>query len=154
MKSFLIKFAILAGCFFAAAFITSGIINKDSVDLTSELSEASLPVIYMLDGDEKLNTMYGYTEEMDSSSMRGYVCVADDSHSLSFKVETYGYTVDSVEYEIRSLDSARLVENGSPDIDETKSDSMTMHLSAGNLLSDDSQYMLIISLLHRMFFSM
>ena len=147
MKSFLIKFAILAGCFFAAAFITSGIINKDSVDLTSELSEASLPVIYMLDGDEKLNTMYGYTEEMDSSSMRGYVCVADDSHSLSFKVETYGYTVDSIEYEIRSLDSARLVENGSPDIDETKSDSMTMHLSAGNLLSDDSQYMLIISLL-------
>ena len=147
MKSFLIKFAILAGCFFATAFITSKIINKDSVDLTSELSEATLPVVYMLDDTDKMNIMYGYTADMDATSMRGYICLTDDSHTLSFKVDTYGREIDGIEYEIRSLDASRLIENGEPEISESTSDSMTISLSTGNLLSKGSQYMFILSLI-------
>ena len=42
--------------------------NDTNEDLTTEMKEATLPVITMYQGDQELNELHGYVTEMDPQS--------------------------------------------------------------------------------------
>ena len=47
MKKVIIKGSIVVIVFFAALFITSGIMNKGNTDMTMEMGKASFPVMWV-----------------------------------------------------------------------------------------------------------
>ena len=67
MRKGTIKAAVLAAVFIGAVLIFGRFMNDTNEDLTTEMKEATLPVITMYQGDQELNELHGYVTEMDLS---------------------------------------------------------------------------------------
>ena len=95
--------------FFGALITFSITLNQDNQDLTQAMSEASLPIIYFYQNDTPTNELHGYVQKMDMSAMRDSITPIGKDRQLKLQVQTYGYPVDGIRYEIRSMDGERLV---------------------------------------------
>ena len=70
MQKGTIKAIVLPVVFVLAVIIFSFMTNQTNEDLTTEMSEATLPVLTLYDGKTAINELYGYTEKMDAAYMR------------------------------------------------------------------------------------
>ena len=83
MRKGTIKAAVLAAVFIGAVLIFGRFMNDTNEDLTTEMKEATLPVITMYQGDQELNELHGYVTEMDAAYMRDTITpVGEDRASL------------------------------------------------------------------------
>ena len=94
-----------ASRFVLAVIIFSFMTNQTNEDLTTEMSEATLPVLTLYDGKTAINELYGYTEKMDAAYMRDTITPIGEDRLLPVTVKTYQTAVDKISYEIRSLDA-------------------------------------------------
>ena len=53
--------------FFLGIFLFSHFMNIENTDRTSAMAEPTLPVVYVRDGDQFINEMYGYTGQMQAN---------------------------------------------------------------------------------------
>ncbi len=135
--------AIPAIAFVVGLLIFFRVINQGSETLTMEMSEATLPVVYMTADGERINELHGYTEEMDASSMRGTITPVEDG-SLTVSIDTYGEKIRSIRYEVRSLDTTRLVQQSEAESLIEENDVVTAELPIQNLLAEQTEYLLIL----------
>ena len=146
MRKQIIKPVVLSVLFLVAVVFFSIITNKDNKDLTTTLSEASLPVVEFYQGDTPINELHGYVTKMDSTAMRDTITPVDDHRILPMSVDTYGYKIDGIRYEIRSMDGQRLVAKSDVTDYETKGNRITADLEIQNLLTLNDEYTLVITL--------
>ena len=111
MQKGTIKAIVLPVVFVLAVIIFSFMTNQTNEDLTTEMSEATLPVLTLYDGKTAINELYGYTEKMDAAYMRDTITPIGEDRLLPVTVKTYQTAVDKISYEIRSLDAKRLIAN-------------------------------------------
>ncbi len=137
--------AIPAAAFVVGLIIFSRILNQGVVNLIVEMPEATLPVVYMLEDGERINELHGYTEEMDASSMRDTITPIDTDGVLSVSIDSYGYKIQSIGYEIRSLDTTRLVQQSEAENLSEEDGVVTAELPVRNLLSEEEEYLLILT---------
>ena len=104
MQKGTIKAIVLPVVFVLAVIIFSFMTNQTNEDLTTEMSEATLPVLTLYDGKTAINELYGYTEKMDAAYMRDTITPVGEDRLLPVTVKTYQTAVDKISYEIRSLD--------------------------------------------------
>ena len=112
MRKGIRKFFILVAVFIVALFTFSKITNHETKDLTTDMPAASLPIVYFEDNGHRVNELHGYTAEMSAVSMRDTITPLPDNHKLSLRIDPYGKNIDSVTFEVRSLDGSRLVQDG------------------------------------------
>ena len=108
MRKGTIKAAVLAAVFIGAVLIFGRFMNDTNEDLTTEMKEATLPVITMYQGDQELNELHGYVTEMDAAYMRDTITPVGEDRKLPIVLQTNQTAVDTISYEIRSLDATRL----------------------------------------------
>ncbi len=113
MKRILIRILTVLITFIIASMITSRIINKDSVDMTSGMGPASIPAVTIEYDGVSINRMYGYENDMDLSYMRETITPLMPGRKMIVVVDTYGSNVMGIEYEVRTVDGERLIENNS-----------------------------------------
>ncbi len=111
MKKALIKIVVVLVTFIAAVLITSSLVNLDSVDMTSDMAQASLPVVTTQYNGIDINRMYGYVKDMDLSYMRDSITPLMSGRRMKLDIDTYGATVLGIAYEVRAVDSGRLIED-------------------------------------------
>ena len=111
MRKQIIKPVVLSVLFFVAVVFFSIITNKDNKDLTTTLSEASLPVVEFYQGDTPINELHGYVTKMDSTAMSDKITPVYEHRILPMSVDKYGNKIDGIRYEIRSRDRQQLVAN-------------------------------------------
>ena len=111
MRKGTIKAAVLAAVFIGAVLIFGRFMNDTNEDLTTEMKEATLPVITMYQGDQELNELHGYVTEMDAAYMRDTITPVGEDRKLPIVIQTNQTAVDTISYEIRSLDATRLIAN-------------------------------------------
>ena len=104
MQKGTIKAIVLPVVFVLAVIIFSFMTNQTNEDLTTEMSEATLPVLTLYDGKTAINELYGYTEKMDAAYMRDTITPIGEDRLLPVTVKTYQTAVDKISYEIRSGD--------------------------------------------------
>lgn len=109
MNKKVIKPIVLAIIFICALVTFSVTTNKVNIDLTANMDEASLPVMYFTYNDAVLNELHGYVQEMDIMSMRDDILPIGEERLMSLEMRTYGETVENLSYQIRSLDGTRLL---------------------------------------------
>lgn len=109
MNKKVIKPIVLAIIFICALVTFSVTTNKVNIDLTANMDEASLPVMYFMYNDAVLNELHGYVQEMDIMSMRDDILPIGEGRRMSLEMRTYGETVENLSYQIRSLDGTRLL---------------------------------------------
>ena len=90
MKKKIVKVMVMAALFFGALITFSITMNQDNQDLTTTMSEASLPVMYFYHGDTQINELHGYVKPMDMTAMRDSITPIDDDWQLPLLIRTDG----------------------------------------------------------------
>ena len=143
VKKGIITIVVLLVCFVAAVFTFGYYTNQNGVNLTTEMREASYPVISMYYRDYLVGELHGYREEMDVTTMRESVVPVQKDRAITVEVDTFGREVEHISYEIRSLDGERLIANRVCDDYEIMGDVLHMELILENLLEESEEYQLL-----------
>lgn len=146
MQKGTIKAAVLLIIFIIAVLVFGKMTNHVNEDLTTEMEEATLPVISLYQDDREINELHGYSVEMDAAYMRDTVTPIGTDRILPITIQTYQTAVDTISYEIRSLDAERLIANADVTSYEEKRGKITAELQIQNLLEAGEEYLLIIQL--------
>ena len=132
--------------FIASLFIFSELMNRGNTDMTAKMSDATLPMIYVVQEDLKYNPMHGYTTEMEPAYLRDSITTIDSSRNLFISIEKYDALISKIEYEIRSVDGSRLVEKTVVDKFTNEGDKYLVSLPIKDLLTENEEYTLTIIL--------
>ena len=106
MKKQIIKPVVLLTLFLVAVVFFSVITNKDNKDLTTTLSEATLPVVEFYEGDTAVNELHGYVTKMDSTAMRDTITPLESNGTLQAEIAENGNKISKISYKVYSLDGA------------------------------------------------
>lgn len=146
MSKRVIKSLVLAAVFLAALIIFSILTNQVNKDLTTNMSDASLPVMHFYMDDTKVNELHGYTQEMDALKMRDTITPVGTSRKLAICIDTYGKAIDEIAYEIRSMDGDRLVAEKQLSDYQSNGNKISADVVLENILQKDEEYLLIFTL--------
>ena len=94
MNKKIIKPLVLVGVFIVSILIFNISMNRVNEDLTTSMSEASLPVMSFYYGENQINELHGYVSKMDERVMRDSIIPIDSSRILPMEIATYGISVD------------------------------------------------------------
>lgn len=146
MQKGTIKAAVLLVIFIIAVLVFGRLTNHTNEDLTTEMEDATLPVISLYQDGVELNELHGYVAEMNAAYMRDSITPIGEDWKLPITIQTYQTAVDTISYEIRSLDAERLIANADISSYEEKHGKITAELQIQNLLEAGEEYLLIIQL--------
>ncbi len=145
-KKTFIKFIILILIFIAviAAYTFINYNKPDDNDVSMDL--ATLPIISVDYESTNLNLLHGHITSMDSGYMRDSITPIDSNHSLNLNVHRYENTIASISYELRSLDTTRLIEDTQIDTWQVDGENVHATLKLSNIIEKNKEYILIIKL--------
>lgn len=143
MKRAIIK-GVLLGCIFALALlILSRVMNQGNTDMTTEMGEATYPVLSMYVGSYRVGSLHGYAQSMECAYLRDNLQPIDEDRKIDVRMNTYGRGVDSIAFEVRSLDGERLVESTPVETYENGEDEISFSITLKDLIESDTEYMLV-----------
>ncbi len=140
------RLGIMFVVFVITVIITSRVINKGNTDLTADMKGASLPVIHVNVNGEYVNCLHGYLSQMEGSYLRGTITPMSADRTIPIKVNTFDSIVTGVEYEVKTMDMQRLIENGTVTDPEYKDNEIFAVIPVKDLIKDEQEYMLIVKL--------
>lgn len=147
MKRTMLKIAIFLIVFLIGLRVFGNILNRGNTDYTQDMPKATLPVVYMNINGQYMNTLHGYVCEMEGSYLRDSITPINADRTLGIKIDTYGFAVAKVAYELRSLDESRLIEDTELDGFEFDNNSINATLKFKDLMNEEKEYMLVIKLI-------
>lgn len=106
------KILILLCIFFGTIFFVNGIHNSGVEDVSVEMEQATLPIVYVRYSDRFINTLHGYTGKVDTTFFRDTITPMDYSQSIELWADQGSDEYGTYEYELRSLYQGDLIENG------------------------------------------
>lgn len=146
MRRKMIKLGVFFTVFVISLVIASKIMNRGNTDMTMEMQEASIPIVYMNVNDNYINCLHGYMKPMEGNYLRESLTPLMANRMVSFRAYTYGTQITKVAYEVRSLDMERLIEDTLINNYTTDQDGLVATVPIKDLIEDDKEYMLIIKL--------
>lgn len=105
-KGFWAHLGILSGIFLLALVVSSLLTNRGTDDQTISLGDPTLPRVSFSVADQTVNILEGYVNEMDITAMRDTITPVPDNGILTLGLEKEGNEIESVQYEVYSLDGA------------------------------------------------
>ena len=143
MKRAIIK-GVLLGCIFALALLVlSRVMNQGNTDMTTEMGEATYPVVSMYVGAYRVGSLHGYAQNMECAYLRDNLQPIDADRKIDVRMDTYGRGIDAIAFEVRSLDGERLVESTPVEEYELEEDRISFSITLKDLIEDDTEYMLV-----------
>lgn len=146
MSKKVIKPIVLIVVFIAALITFCITTNKGNKDMTTKQADATLPVMSFNLDKIKINTLLGYTTEMDPTKMRDCVIPISDDRKLSLSISTYGMAVDRISYKIRSMDGKRLVADDEISSFSNKDNTIQADISMPNVMDENTEYLLVFTI--------
>lgn len=133
--------------FLVAIVLIDNITNKGNMDITTEMSDATLPVVNVMREEESINSLYGYTQEMDTRYQCETITPVDVAdRKIWLHVNTYGNRVSKVAYEVRSADGERLVEDTQIENFLQTDNNVRLEIELKDLLEQDKEYSFALQL--------
>ena len=143
MKRAIIKGAFL-GCIFALALVLlSTLMNQGNTDMTTEMGEATYPVLSMLVDTYRVGSLHGYAQNMDCAYLRDNLQPVGEDRRISVQIDTYGQKMEEIAFEVRSLDGERLIESTPVETYEENDNVLTFDITLKDLIENNTEYMLI-----------
>lgn len=146
MKKGLIKALVLSVVFSLSTIIFGKMTDETNEDLTTKMDKASLPVVCMYYEDQKINELAGYTVDMDARYMRDDIIPLNEELTLPIEIKTYGAKVSDISYEVRSMDTERLIEDTVVEDYKNEGNSIKAELDIQNLIEDNKEYVMIFTI--------
>lgn len=143
MKRAIIKGVLLGVIFTLALMILSTVMNQGNTDMTTEMGEATYPVVSMFVDGHRVNSLHGYTDSMKTAYIRDTLQPVENNRKVNVRIDTYGREISEIAFEVRSPDGERLVENTQVDSYEQVEDAISFEITLKDLIENDTEYMLV-----------
>ncbi len=143
MRNTIIRVIYAVLLFGAAVVVMELLLNHESVNSTAEMREAVFPVITMQTQGQTVNELHGFKTERSLEHYRGPVTPLGTDRKVSFTMDTFGQTPESLSFEVRALEDGRLVEDGEITDLETAGEESKGSFTIHDLIENDREYMLI-----------
>ena len=111
MKKIFRRLLILALTFLLGMTGTALLLNNETTDDRTDMNDPVLPEVMIQLGDILTNRMNGYVMKMQTDFMRDSITPLDTSRALTFVIDPYQTSVQSLSYEIRTSDGSKVIEN-------------------------------------------
>ena len=135
----------LFAIFVAAVVFFEIVTNISEPKEVSAQSTPTLPIVTINHLGDAFTELHGYVTEMDPAYMRDAIIPLDSERTVSLSVDTKNYNIDSVSYEIRSLDTRRNISNN--ELEYTDNEGiLEASFQAENLIEKNEEYLLVIIL--------
>lgn len=146
MRKEIIKVIVCAVVFLASVIVISAIMNQGNSDMTTEMEAATFPLVSFETEGTEVNLLHGYSEEMEINYLRDNIICLGEERRLSLIVDKFGADIQSMSFEVRSLDGERLVENTDIYNYNEDDEQITASLQIKDLIDDHMEYKLVILL--------
>lgn len=146
MRKEIIKMIVCAVVFLTSVIVIGAIMNQGNSDMTTEMEAATFPVVSFDAAGTEVNLLHGYSEEMEINYLRDNIICLGEERTLFLIVDKFGAGIQSMSFEVRSLDGERLVE--STDIYNYSEDEEQIKASVQikDLIDDHMEYKLVVLL--------
>lgn len=155
-KKILITIFVFIGAVIGSFFI----INYNPGPRTVEMSEPTLPVLYVSRDGHFLNEMHGYRKEMDMATMRDGITQLTQDYKMQLLIDTYGAEVKDISCTVYSVNGEKTIGDAAvskitqeekqsawPGSDAKAADShKVVTLDFGKALLDNTEYQAVLSL--------
>lgn len=121
-------------------------ISTSSVELTTELKEPTIPMVFLSEKEREVNRLRGYVEEMEPQYIRNTITPLYGNLELPIKILSYEKQIKEISYEVRSLDASRLIEDNKVVKFKAKKGKIQVVLPIQNILDEGVEYLLTIRL--------
>lgn len=144
VRNLIIRIVLLVLLFALSVIFFSRRINTFTPDTAARMSEATFPLVYMQKDGVSYNLLHGYSREIDVSQMRDSLTPLTDKRGLTMVVQTFGAAVDSVSYEVLSIDGRESLENTKVIKLQEDGDTLTADLTLQDRMRMNQEYILKI----------
>ena len=144
MKKNIIKITVAIVVFLIAVILSDLIMNKGNSNMTVEMGPATLPVVRIMNGDKILNTMHGYTRQMEGEYLKDSIFCLEQNRNVKIQIEKFDAKISNISFEVRSTDGERLVEDTSIADYQEEQKYIQAEFTIKDLIDVDTEYMLII----------
>lgn len=111
VKTILVHIVVLLLVFIGAVVGFARWINQTVPNTAQAMENSSFPLVYMQNGGVSYNCLHGYAYEMDVNYIRDTVTVLNDDHELQIQIQPFDTNIESVSYEVLTLDGSQSLEN-------------------------------------------
>ena len=133
--------------FLIAMLMIDHFMNKGNTDITAEMPKATYPLVYVMEGDTRINCLHGYDQEMDCSQLDDTISpLQKDDRKISLQIDLYADSISSLAYEVRSADGQRLVEDTEAGSFTESEDMAYVDLVLKDLLEENTEYSFCLKL--------
>lgn len=144
VKKIIVRVVVLLLVFLAAVFAIGKFINRDTPDTTQEMSRASLPLVYMLEGETQINSLHGHVSEMDVTAMRDALTPIDSERRLTIQIQPYQKKINGISFEVLTSDGKTSMEKTKVTKIQEDENYVTATLELQNKILINTEYMLKI----------
>lgn len=144
IRNLIIRIILLAALFVCCVTIFSRMINKVTPDTASKMEDATFPLVCMQKDGVDFNLLHGYSRQIDASRQRDSITPLSDQRQITIKIETFGTAVDSVSYEISTIDGTKSLENTKVIKLEEDGDILTARLTLMDKILMNQEYVMKI----------
>ena len=146
MKKVLTKLGVLLLIFILGVIGFSSFMNKETTDNKMDMEEATLPVLSMMYGDQEMNRMYGYAQEMQVDFMRDSLTPVGTDKKMTVSILPYDHKIKSLVYEVRTSDGSKVVENAKIKNFEENGSAKTASFTLEKSILMNQEYSLVFTL--------
>jgi len=140
----IILLCIFAGSiYYFARDIREEVIN---VEKTVQMSKTSLPVITLRIGDEEINLLHGYSNNLDANLVRESITPLESEQSFVVVIDEKENEVKRVIYELRSVGDNKLLETDTINALEKEDDKKTAKIKFKVELEEGFEYAVKVTL--------
>ncbi len=146
LKKVMIRVAVLLLVFAASIFGFGKILNRNMPDTTEEMKPATLPLVYMLNGEQQINRLHGYTREMDVTALRDALTPIDGQRTLQIQIQPYQNKIENISFEVLTSDGETSLENTKVTKIQEDGEYLNATLELQNKILMNTEYMLKIAI--------
>ena len=121
VKNIIIQAIVLMVVFVVTLLVSNRIQSIDDTTRYHEMYQSNLPLIYMSSKGEKINCMYGFTQEINQALFRDSLTpLKEGSNEIELYIEPYKNQIETVSYQVRLVDGSSLIEEGEVEVKDQK----------------------------------
>ncbi len=106
------RILVLLCIFIGTIFVVNRIDNAGVEEVSIEMKQATLPIVYVRYSDRFVNMLHGYTGKVDTTYFRDTITPMDYGKTIELWVDQESTDYEIYEYELRSQYQGDLIENG------------------------------------------
>ncbi len=106
------RILVLICIFFVSIFVVNKIHNAGVEEVSVEMEQATLPIVYVRYEENFINILHGYTGKVDTTYFRDTITPMNYGQTIELWADQGSENYDGYEYELRSQYQGDLIENG------------------------------------------